>query len=53
MNEDVYIPMVLFGSMTVIFVAWHYYRFRSRLETQHTFRLALEKGSELSLKFIK
>jgi hypothetical protein len=53
MNEDVYIPMVLFGSMTVIFVARQYYRFRSRLETQHTFRLALEKGSELSPEFIK
>jgi len=53
MNEDVLIPMVVFGSIALIFIAWQYFRFKSRLETQHTFRLALEKGSELSPEFIK
>ena len=53
MDEGVLVPMIVFGSMTVIFIAWQYFRFKSRIETQHTFRLALEKGSELSPEFIK
>ena len=53
MNEEVLIPMIVFGTFLAIFIAWQYFRFRSRLETQHTFRLALEKGSELTPEFIK
>ena len=51
--EDLWIPIVMFVSITVIFCLWFYFRYRTRLATQETFRLALEKGSELSPEFIK
>jgi hypothetical protein len=34
-------------------VVWVYFKHKTRLETQRTYRLALEKGTELSPEFIK
>ena len=53
MEEDVLIPFIVFGSFALSFIAWLYFRHKSRVETQHTFRLALEKGTELSPEFMK
>jgi Na+/H+ antiporter NhaD/arsenite permease-like protein len=53
MDEEALIPIVMFISVAVTFVFWFYFRYRSRMETQQTFRMALEKGSELSPDFIK
>lgn len=53
MDEDVLIVFTVFGSIVLIFVVWFYLRFKARAEMQKTFRLALEKGSELSPDFIK
>ena len=53
MDEEVLIPFIVFSSMLIGFVTFLYFRHRSRMETQHTFRLALEKGSELSPEFMK
>ena len=52
MNEEM-IPIVMFISVAVVFVFWFYFRHRSRMETQQTFRMALDKGTELSPEFIK
>lgn len=51
--EELWIPIVLFASITIIFCLWFYFRFKARMATQETFRLALEKGSELSPEFVK
>ena len=53
MEEDIVIPFIVFGSAAISFIAWLYFRHKNRVETQHTFRLALEKGTELSPEFIK
>ena len=52
MNDEL-IPIVLFISTAVVFIVWLYLKHRSQVETQNTFRMALEKGSELSPEFIK
>lgn len=51
--DELWIPIVMFVSITVVFSLWFYFRYKARVETQHTFRLALEKGSELTPEFIK
>ncbi len=51
--EELWIPIVFFVSVTVVFSLWFYFRYKARMATQKTFRLALEKGSELSPEFIK
>ncbi len=51
--EDLLIPIVMFVSIAVVFSLWFYFRYKARLATQQTFRMALEKGSELSPEFIK
>ena len=53
MDEGLWIPIVLFVSIAVVFSLWFYFRYKARLATQQTFRLALEKGSELSPEFMK
>ena len=50
---EVFIPIVMFISMAVVIIVWLYLTHRSRVETQQTFRLALDKGNELSPEFIK
>lgn len=52
MNEEL-IPIVMFISVAVVFVFWFYFRHRSRMEMQQTFRMALDKGTELSPEFVK
>ncbi len=52
-DEELWIPIVMFVSIAVVFSLWFYFKYKARLETQQTFRLALEKGSELSPEFIK
>ncbi len=51
--EELWIPIVMFVSIAFVFSLWFYYRYKARVETQQTFRLALEKGSELSPEFIR
>lgn len=50
---ELWIPIVFFLAVTVVFSLWFYFRYKARMATQETFRLALEKGSELSPEFIK
>ena len=52
MTEDL-IPMVMFISIAVVFVFWFYFRHRGRMEMQQTFRMALEKGTELTPELIR
>ncbi len=51
--EELWIPIVMFVSIAVVFSLWFYFRYKARVETQQTFRLALERGSELSPEFIR
>jgi hypothetical protein len=51
--EEEFIPIVMFITLGVVFIVLFYLRFRARVETQQTIRLALEKGTELSPEFIK
>jgi hypothetical protein len=51
--EELWIPIALFAAITIIFSLWFYFRYQARMATQKTFRLALEKGNELSPEFIK
>ena len=51
--HDELIPVVMFISTAIVFIVWFYFRHRDRMETQRTFRLALDKGTELSPEFIK
>lgn len=47
MTEET-IPIVMFLGLTIIFVALFWFRFRARSEMQQTFRMALDKGQELT-----
>lgn len=51
--DEILIPIVLFISTAVVFGLFLYFKYKARLATQQTFRLALEKGSELNPEFIK
>jgi len=51
--EDELIPVVMFISVAVVFIVSFYLKFRAKVETQQTIRLALDKGTELSPEFIK
>jgi len=53
MQEDVLIPFIIFGSFAISFIAWLYFKHKGRVETHQTFRLALDKGTELTPEFIK
>ena len=52
-DEGLWVPIVMFVSLAAVFSLWFYFRYKAREATQQTFRLALEKGSELSPEFIK
>jgi hypothetical protein len=52
MTEEL-IPVVMFISMALTFMVWFYLKFRAKVESQQTIRLALEKGTELSPEFIR
>ena len=51
--DEMWIPIVMFISVAIVFCLWFYFRYKARVATQQTFRLALEKGSELTPEFIK
>lgn len=53
MDEEVLIVAIVFSSVATVFCLWFYFRYKARMATQETFRLALEKGNELSPEFIK
>ena len=47
------IPFFALLVVCVVLVSWMYLRHKARLATQKTYRLALERGSELSPEFIR
>lgn len=51
--QEEWIPIVMFLSMAAVFIVWLYLRYRSKVEMQQTFRMALDKGTELSPEFIQ
>lgn len=53
MDEGIIIPVAMFISVATVMIVWLYLKHRSRVEMQQTFRLALDKGNELSPEFIK
>jgi hypothetical protein len=52
-DEGLWVPIVMFISIAVIFSFWLYFRYKTRAATQKTFRLALEKGNELTPELVK
>ena len=51
--QDEMIPIVMFISMSVVIMVWLYLRHRNKVEMQQTFRLALDKGNELTPELVK
>jgi len=51
-NEDILIPGILFGGMTIVLSLYLWFRYRNRFDMQETIRLALNKGHELSPEII-
>ena len=51
MSEEL-IPITMFLGMTIIFCALFWFRYKSRVEMQQTFRAALDKGQELTPEII-
>jgi len=51
-NEEVLIPIVMFVGLTVVFCTLFWFRYRARREMQETFRMALDKGQELTPEVI-
>ena len=52
-EEGLWVPIGFFIAFTIMVVTFVYFKHKTRMETQRTFRLALEKGNELSPEFIK
>lgn len=52
MNEGLWVPIAMFASMTVIFCALFWFRYRTKEGMQQTFRAALDKGQELTPEVI-
>lgn len=50
--EDTWVPIVMFLGMTVVFCALFWFRYKTRVEMQTTFRAALDKGQELTPEII-
>jgi hypothetical protein len=53
MNEEYYIPIVLFICLAVVFGLFLMFRYRTRAEMQKTVRSALDKGQELTPEIIE
>ena len=51
--DEMWIPIVMFISFAVVFSLWFYFSYKAKMDTQQTYRIALEKGSELSPEFVK
>ena len=52
MNEGLWVPVAMFASMTIIFFALFWFRYRTKEGMQQTFRAALDKGQELTPEVI-
>jgi len=50
--EDTWVPIVMFLGMTIVFCALFWFRYKTRVEMQTTFRAALDKGQELTPEII-
>lgn len=48
MEEDIIIPVVMFGGLTLVMALYFWFRYRARFDMQETLRLALDKGHELT-----
>ena len=53
MNEEVLIPLVLFGSITVILWLLFLFRYRAKQDVQRTIQLSIEKDREISPEFLE
>ena len=53
MNEGLWVPIVMFASLTVIISLFFWFRFRARKEMQQTIRTAIDKGQELSPELVE
>lgn len=51
MTEEL-IPIVMFLGLTIVFCTLFWFRYRARREMQETFRMALDKGHELTPEII-
>lgn len=47
------IPIFMMLAMVVAYIFWIHFRHKTKLATQETLRLALDKGAELSPEFMK
>ena len=52
MDEGLWVPIVMFMSMTIIFCVLFWFRYRTKEGMQQTFRAALDKGQELTPEVI-
>ena len=53
MNEEIFIPIIMFIGLFVVAGMFIIYRNRSKESQQKTFRAAIEKGQELTPELIK
>lgn len=52
MNNVEWVPITMFLGLTVVICIFFWFRYRARSEMQETFRMALEKGQELTPEVI-
>jgi hypothetical protein len=52
LDEDIIIPVVMFGGLTIVMCLFFWFRYRSRADAQQTIRMALDKGLELSPELV-
>ncbi len=50
--EGLWVPIALFGGLTVVLSMFFWFRYRIRSDMQATIRTAMEKGQELSPEII-
>ena len=49
---EMWIPIVMFGGLTVVLSLFVWFRYRAKRDTQLTIRTAIEKGQEISPEMI-
>ncbi len=52
MNNVEWVPITMFLGLTVVICIFFWFRYRARSEMQQTFRMALDKGQELTPEVI-
>lgn len=50
--EGIYVPIAMFVSLAVVFVALFWFRYKSRVELQQTVRTAMDRGIDMSPEMI-